>query len=132
MATKPKTIYVCANCGHNSPRWQGKCPECGEWNTFQEQSAPTSSRVSGNTRPGQVQSLSEVKTGAVERISSGMAELDEVLGGGIVPGSLILLGGDPGIGKSTLALQMAINLNPNSSQKNFMKMAGTQCMHGVR
>jgi DNA repair protein RadA/Sms len=115
MATKPKTIYVCANCGHNSPRWQGKCPECGEWNTFQEQSAPTSSRVSGNTRPGQVQSLSEVKTGAVERISSGMAELDEVLGGGIVPGSLILLGGDPGIGKSTLALQMAMNLARNET-----------------
>ncbi len=93
MATKSKTIFVCTNCEHTTPRWQGKCPHCGEWNTLQEQSAPSTSRTVGSARPGQAKRLSEVEIKDVDRISSGLGELDEVLGGGIVPGSLILLGG---------------------------------------
>lgn len=107
---KPKTTFVCANCGYKSSRWQGKCPECEQWNTFEEEAAQASSRLIGNGVAGRPEKLSEIKQGAVKRIATGMLEMDEVLGGGIVPGSLVLLGGDPGIGKSTLALQIAMNL----------------------
>jgi DNA repair protein RadA/Sms len=107
---KTKTIYVCANCGNTSPRWQGKCPQCGEWNTLEEQTAPSTAKGSVDARPGRPIRLSEVKDGAIVRISSGITEFDSVLGGGIVPGSLMLLGGDPGIGKSTLALQIAVHM----------------------
>ncbi len=118
MATKDKTIYICSNCAYQSQRWQGKCPECGEWNTFEEK------RVSGaKAKPGrsgaalgQILALSEVGELKFDRISSGVSELDTVLGGGIVPGSLLLLGGDPGIGKSTLALQVALNMAGENSK----------------
>lgn len=105
-----KTVYTCENCGFQSPRWQGKCPSCEQWNTFQEQVVQTSKKTGGlsrtttGTHPVQ---LSEVKQYQVERVHTGIGELDLVLGGGLVPGSVILLGGDPGIGKSTLALQLA-------------------------
>lgn len=118
MATKDKTIYICSNCAYQSQRWQGKCPECGEWNTFEEKRV-----VGGKTKPGrsgavlgQILALSEVGELKFDRISSGVSELDTVLGGGIVPGSLLLLGGDPGIGKSTLALQVALNMAGENSK----------------
>jgi DNA repair protein RadA/Sms len=106
-----KTVYICENCQFESPRWQGKCPSCDQWNTFQEKTVSTTKKgiassgvLSGAATPTR---LSEVKQHKVERIDTGISELNLVLGGGLVPGSVILLGGDPGIGKSTLALQLA-------------------------
>ncbi|MCU0611157.1 MAG: DNA repair protein RadA [Candidatus Eisenbacteria bacterium] len=101
-----KIVFRCAECGAQSPRWQGRCPECGQWNTYsEERDEPHSSfAIPSGERPT---ALAEVGDADAARISSGSSELDLVLGGGIVPGSLVLLGGDPGIGKSTLLLQTA-------------------------
>lgn len=112
---KQKTVFYCQNCGSESPKWVGKCPACGEWNTYLEEVVSASSAVpawatakgkSGNTPT----LLNEITAEKHKRESSGDEELDRVLGGGIVPGSLILIGGEPGIGKSTLLLQLAIRL----------------------
>lgn len=115
---KTKTIYACQNCGATSPRWAGKCPSCGEWNTMTEetqvkQSAATSRRVLVENRTNTRQKpilLTDVEQDNQERIMTGIAELDRTLGGGIMRGSITLVGGDPGIGKSTLMLQMCANL----------------------
>ncbi|MGN0028467.1 MAG: DNA repair protein RadA [Marinilabiliaceae bacterium] len=117
MALKTKTVYVCSECGAESPKWIGRCPQCGEWNTYQEE------HIAVDKRPpldgvGQTGLLTEVKAVPlssvaqkdVVRSTTANAELDRVLGGGIVPGALILIGGEPGIGKSTLVLQMAMQL----------------------
>ena len=101
---RPSTIHVCSECGHSEPRWMGQCPGCGEWNTLVEESrgraaAPAKGRAAGALRPVP---LSEVPVERVPRLHAGIGELDRVLGGGLVPGSLVLLGGAPGIGKSTL------------------------------
>lgn len=115
---KPKTVYACADCGAISPKWAGQCPDCGAWNTMQETVQAPAARGPALTR-GQyagdrgVQSLSEVPTAAELRFSTGLRELDRVLGGGLVEGGVILLGGDPGIGKSTLLLQ-ALALLPEA------------------
>lgn len=108
---KNATIFVCSNCQFKSPRWQGKCPECGEWNTLEEKRELAGSRKSFGVVPAFVD-LSGIDLAFSSRVKSEIGEFDEVLGGGLVPGSLVLLGGDPGIGKSTLALQVAANLNP--------------------
>jgi DNA repair protein RadA/Sms len=108
MATLKKT-FICENCGVSTPRWQGRCPNCGEWNTLKETTGG-SSKLAAGASAGQVIALADVSEMHQERLKSGLNELDAVLGGGIVPGSLILLGGDPGIGKSTLALQIANSL----------------------
>ena len=109
MAKAPKTVYQCSECGGISPKWQGKCPHCGEWNTLQESLAvpePKNARFqSWAADVSQVQDLSKVTAMEVPRSPTGMGELDRVLGGGLVDGAVILLGGDPGIGKSTLLLQ---------------------------
>ena len=108
---KTKTHYVCQNCGTQASGWLGKCPSCGEWNTFEEeiltsdQSKKTANRSNGNA---QARPLSEVQAGKVDRKAFTDSEFNRVLGGGLVPGSLILLGGQPGIGKSTLLLQLAL------------------------
>jgi len=105
-----RTVFLCSACGNDSPKWFGRCPHCGEWNTAVEEAqraaAPPSRRGygSGAARPTR---LAEIESLAEERHRSGIGELDRVLGGGLVPGSLVLIGGDPGIGKSTLALQLA-------------------------
>ncbi len=110
---KVLTKYVCQSCGYNSPRWVGKCPNCGEWNTFVEE-APSSLRIS--KKPAGASSkiepipMEELEREDVSRISTNIEEVDRVLGGGLVPGSLVLLGGDPGIGKSTLMMQVALQL----------------------
>ena len=107
------THFACTECGHNAPRWMGRCPGCGEWNTLVEErieappsaSSPRSGRSSRGTLPGEPRKpvpLSEVECIALERLGTGSAEFDRVLGGGIVPGSIVLVGGSPGIGKSTL------------------------------
>lgn len=111
---KNKNIFQCDQCGTQLGKWAGQCPECQQWNTIVETLPPssTSSRFGGYSGrlENQVKSLVEVETGQVDRIQVGIAELDRVLGGGIVPGSVLLLGGDPGIGKSTLLLQMVAAL----------------------
>jgi DNA repair protein RadA/Sms len=116
---RPATIHVCSACGHESPRWAGRCPGCGEWNTLVEQLRPAAARGSGGPhgRAGgggsgalQPVALGEVEALEHERLSTGIGELDEVLGGGLVPGSLVLIGGSPGIGKSTLTTMALANL----------------------
>ena len=111
-----KTIYICSNCQYQSPKWQGKCPECGQWNVFVEEVRPSKTANSQKFSAGQILNLSEIAAGAAKRIDTQILELNTVLGGGIVPGSLILLGGDPGIGKSTLALQIALNLSAKGAK----------------
>ena len=112
MVTKSKTVYVCQNCGAKEPKWAGKCNICGEWNSFVEEvEIPVKGR--GNAIIGNPSSkalrLSEIKANADERMDTGDDELNRVLGGGLVPGSMVLLGGEPGIGKSTLVLQFALH-----------------------
>ena len=111
---KAKTVFYCTNCGNETPRWQGKCPACGAWNTIEEhieKSVPVgrakSAPVGQSRKP---QRISEVTSGGELRFSTGMGELDRVLGGGAVAGSLVLVGGAPGIGKSTLLLQICTSL----------------------
>ena len=108
---KMTTVFYCQSCGYESSKWMGQCPGCREWNTFVEEKINTKtsvSAVSGRTGQGggNLSKLSEITLQDEERMSTHMKELDRVLGGGIVPGSLILVGGDPGIGKSTLLLQV--------------------------
>ena len=112
-----KKAYVCRECGYDAPKWLGKCPSCGAWNTFDElvvakkgssvAAAVTSSAVP-KAKPQRVQ---DIQTGTTKRIDVGQSEVNRVLGGGLVPGSIILVGGEPGIGKSTLALQLALAEN---------------------
>ncbi len=108
---KQKTIYTCQQCGYQSPKWLGKCPDCGQWNTLTEELRSVSA---GTKRPASlaapVQRIAEVAADEEDRCRSGIGEFDRVLGGGDVPGSLVLIGGDPGIGKSTLLLQAANRL----------------------
>ena len=109
---KTKTVFVCQNCGAKEPKWTGRCNVCGEWNSFVEEieSVPQGKRASfmGNA-PSKALRLSEIKTNADARMDTGDGELNRVLGGGLVPGSMVLLGGEPGIGKSTLVLQFALH-----------------------
>jgi DNA repair protein RadA/Sms len=102
---RPNAVFVCGSCGGETLKWQGQCPLCGEWNSL-EQRSPARARPAA---PAAAVSLGAQArpAGDAQRFGSGQAELDRVLGGGIVPGSVILLGGDPGIGKSTLLLQVA-------------------------
>lgn len=109
---KSKTIYVCQNCGAKETKWVGRCPTCGEWNSFEEEmevKAKGRNNIFTSESALKALRLSEVKVNADERIDTGDDELNRVLGGGIVPGSMILLGGEPGIGKSTLVLQFALH-----------------------
>jgi DNA repair protein RadA/Sms len=111
----PETIFVCQSCGHQSRKWLGKCPECGEWNSLVEQRARAASKRSGHNgfamRDVEAVPYSEIESQDDVRVPSGVTEFDRVLGGGIVPGTLVLIGGDPGIGKSTLLLQVADKLS---------------------
>jgi DNA repair protein RadA/Sms len=114
MAKPSKTTFVCQNCGSTSPRWAGKCPACGEWNTLTEETDAIAPPGTGLSRrsSGRVIVLEGLKGSTQEapRFSTGIGELDRVTGGGIVPGSALLIGGEPGIGKSTLLLQLAATL----------------------
>ena len=120
MASKDKTVYVCSKCGNDSPKWVGKCPACGAWNSYVEQvvrrespiqqarAATTGVFVTGKPKP---MPFREIEAGDEVRIDMNDAELNRVLGGGLVPGSMVLLGGEPGIGKSTLVLQTVLRMN---------------------
>lgn len=106
---KEKTVYVCGECGHETPRWMGKCPQCGSWNTLVEEEKITLPKTGKNSAGAVL--LKEVSAVKSKRASTGISELDRVLGGGVVPGMTVLLGGSPGIGKSTLLLQTAHSLS---------------------
>lgn len=112
---KAKTAYVCSNCGNDSPKWLGKCPVCGEWNSYAEETIqPASASKIASTfgrQQGKPLLLKEIETGQEPRIDIKDGEFNRVLGGGLVPGSLVLIGGEPGIGKSTLVLQTILNIN---------------------
>jgi DNA repair protein RadA/Sms len=109
---KAKILYTCNECGSQSPKWSGQCGDCGAWNSLVETAAvaPVAGKAArfvsyAGEQAGRVQDLSQVQPGAEQRTPMGFGELDRVLGGGLVAGSVILIGGDPGIGKSTLLLQ---------------------------
>lgn len=133
MAKGKKIVYFCQNCGHEESKWLGQCPGCREWNTFvEEKVTPMSSAsvsVGKSSQELEIVSLSEIKTDEQARVETGMKELDRVLGGGIVPGSLILVGGDPGIGKSTLLLQVCQKL---SNEKNVLYISGEESLAQIK
>jgi DNA repair protein RadA/Sms len=109
MMAKTKSVYTCTECGASNPKWQGQCPGCGQWNTLvetvAEAAASATNRYAGLAGGGQLQDLSAIRPREEPRQPTGIEEFDRVLGGGLVPGGVVLIGGDPGIGKSTLLLQ---------------------------
>jgi len=110
--SKTRIKYICSSCGYESLRWLGKCPECDSWNTFTEEIIETGNRKSPSYKGTiNIKKINEIEGVEKNRIITGIGELDRVLGGGFIPGSVILLGGDPGIGKSTLAMQAASEIN---------------------
>ena len=131
MAKGKKSIFFCQNCGHEENKWLGQCPMCKEWNTFVEEtvSTGTTSAVK-RMNDAQVVALRKVETDNEERICTGIGELDRVLGGGIVPGSLVLVGGDPGIGKSTLLLQVCQKLC--EIQKEVLYISGEESLKQIK
>ncbi len=120
---KSKTIFICQSCGAQFPKWMGKCTSCNSWNTVQEEVIDSSISKSSTIVYGSVKptNLLDIPVEHIERIPTGIRELDQVVGGGIVPGSVILLGGEPGIGKSTLLLQVAVSL-----QKKVLYVSGEE------
>jgi len=104
---RTKSIFVCQNCSNESPKWLGRCPDCNEWNTYVETLVTPTPKAAPSGSATQAQELSRLPTNSVPRIALPLAEFNRVLGGGIVPGSMVLIGGDPGIGKSTLLLEVA-------------------------
>ena len=130
---KAKTIFFCQNCGFESSKWMGQCPACKEWNSFAEEPQTlTKKTAAGNVRKDtpQPKTLSEIEMNQAARMSTGMGELDRVLGGGIVQGSLVLVGGDPGIGKSTLLLQVCRNLS--DAGKKVLYISGEESLQQIR
>ena len=132
MAKAKKTIYFCQNCGHEESKWLGQCPMCKEWNTFVEEKVTHSSTTVATRRQteSKIVTLSSVETNDDERMETGIGELDRVLGGGIVPGSLVLVGGDPGIGKSTLLLQVCQKLSAQG--KKVLYISGEESLRQIK
>jgi len=126
---KQKTVYSCTECGGQTSKWQGQCPHCQAWNTLVETIAEkTVSRFSPVSNVGAVQNLSEIEAQEEPRYPTGVAELDRVLGGGLVQGGVVLLGGDPGIGKSTLLLQALAHMSTN---RNVLYVSGEESAQQV-
>jgi len=126
-----KTIYTCQNCGAQSPKWLGRCPSCGGWNTYVEEvveKKKSTSKVSVQLSGNQPLTLENIKAEKNQRFPAGINEFDRVLGGGIVPGSIVLLGGEPGIGKSTLVLQMALGL----PDKKILYISGEESLQQIK
>ena len=124
--TKAKTLYVCTECGGQSAKWQGQCPACQQWNTLVEsvaEAATGGNRFGLIAEAGKLQRLSEVEAREEARIPSGVSEFDRVLGGGLVAGGVVLIGGDPGIGKSTLLLQ---SLSAMGSTRQVLYVSGEE------
>lgn len=130
---KIKTIYVCQNCGNQSPKWIGHCPSCGEWNTYEEKIEIKKSKSailpdSVNYEDSQPYRLSEISSESIKRIDTCNRELNRVLGGGLVPGSIVLIGGEPGIGKSTLVLQLALDLK----NRKILYVSGEESIQQIK
>lgn len=131
---KSKTMYVCGECGYTTPKWLGKCPDCGKWNTFAEEVQQPEveekklKRAPG--RGGMALPIGEIPDEAAARMSSGISELDRVLGGGVVEGSMVLVGGDPGIGKSTLLTQLSANLSARGDK--VLYVSGEESMRQIK
>ncbi|MBE5965332.1 MAG: DNA repair protein RadA [Lachnospira sp.] len=131
MAKAKSTAFFCGECGYESAKWMGQCPACKQWNTFTEQPVTVKSkRTSVNTVSSKPVKLSSVTIEDEDRMSTGYVELDRVLGGGIVKGSLILVGGDPGIGKSTLLLQMCRQIS--NLGKNVLYVSGEESLKQIK
>lgn len=132
MAKGKTTVFFCQNCGYESSKWSGQCPSCKEWNTFTEELIEKNSSVKATRRAAQVEpvQLSKIETKGTDRTKTGMQELDRVLGGGLVEGSLILVGGDPGIGKSTLLLQVCKNLTDKDHK--VLYISGEESMQQIK
>lgn len=135
VKSKTKTVFVCTQCGYEAPKWQGKCPDCGSWNSFVEETrsagGPAAKAAAAERRaaPAKVKALAEVSADESVRYRTGMRELDRVLGGGIVPGAAILVCGDPGIGKSTILLQMCRTIDPGL---RVLYVSGEESMRQVK
>ena len=129
---KAKTVFFCSDCGHESSKWLGQCPACKSWNTFVEEKQSVTKK--GGAKPRRASAspmnMSEVSIKSEERIPTGIGELDRVLGGGIVTGSLSLVGGDPGIGKSTLLLQVCRNLV--NAKRKVLYVSGEESAHQIK
>ena len=131
MAKGKKSVFFCQNCGHEENKWLGQCPMCKEWNSFVEEAVTVSkSNALRQVKEAEVISLKHVETDREERIHTSIEELDRVLGGGIVPGSLILVGGDPGIGKSTLLLQVCQKLCEEKRQ--ILYISGEESLKQIK
>ena len=134
MLKNKKTVYFCQECGYESAKWMGQCPACKAWNTFVEETVSSKKSSSGNIKTTQKKTepvvLKDISLSSDERQSCGIGELDRVLGGGIVPGSLVLVGGDPGIGKSTLLLQVCRNLA--EKQVSVLYISGEESLRQIK
>lgn len=135
MAKGKKSVYFCQNCGHEESKWLGQCPVCKEWNTFVEETVmnvPAGNIPARGKSGGSVEAvtLSSIRTDEEERIRTGIRELDRVLGGGIVQGSLVLVGGDPGIGKSTLLLQVCRQLS--DEHRKVLYISGEESLKQIK
>ncbi len=130
---KSKIVYYCQSCGAESAKWMGQCPSCKEWNTFVEEALPLkyiANSASGQSHRVKVTKIKEIEATREERITTKIAELDRVLGGGVVPGSMILVGGDPGIGKSTLLLQVCRNLAEDN--RKILYISGEESLQQIK
>ncbi|HEV2905502.1 MAG TPA: ATPase domain-containing protein, partial [Pyrinomonadaceae bacterium] len=134
MSKAANSVFLCQSCGYESRKWLGKCPECGEWNSLVEERVVKTKKGAGREgfrlREAKAISYSEIESQDDTRVSSGVTEFDRVLGGGIVPGTLVLLGGDPGIGKSTLLLQVADKLSANGA--NVLYVSGEESERQIK
>lgn len=131
MAGKSKTVYVCSACGFRSPKWNGQCPDCGEWNTLEEELVTVSDTAGAKKIHAvfEAQRLSEISEQTEHRYDTGISELNRVLGGGLVKGSLVLISGDPGIGKSTLLLQTTQSLG---AERSILYISGEESAHQIK
>lgn len=129
---KSKSVFICSECGYESAKWYGKCPNCGEWNTMNEEIKSPSAGIKGGSvayKSSKLMRLNEITNDIEKRLSTGISELDRVLGGGIVEGSLVLLGGDPGIGKSTILLQACQNIGKD---KKILYVSGEESVSQIK
>ncbi len=129
MAQKNRSIFICNNCGYNSSKWAGKCPDCGEWDTFEESSLQFNNKSNYSSDSIKPMKLSEIGDYTESRYDTGISELNRVLGSGLVKGSVVLLSGDPGIGKSTLLLQATQSLGET---KKILYVSGEESPHQLK